>query len=464
MRNSLLCFFFAAIMLLLFPARVHAQNQNSTLYASMNGTVQKTLICESQYPASVSYVETAEGHYFVYDDGMSNTALSVPINSIFSVNDLVIGVDTAYFCGSTVPATGFIGYFNIQDLFFNTQEYTVSTSLFTTSHSYVASFDKMVTFTNSSSRMVFSRILALIGRSQTGEYVTVEADCIPPTQTSHYHLGELSASYNERLLDICKLDNHVVTAGFVSSGSTGDIALRVYLKSALFTPGGPQDDAYVFQSGTPAVAGFDASQVVTSSLTVNGIGNVIAAAAYWKGADGLNNQGTVVDRFRITATNSIGFDNGFYTIQNYLDGSEKLRGMTRQNYLSSFYLLQNAVELPAGSPCGEIYEMGNTPNYMTLLDIKLRSDYLLQRIDAQSSSSGYMTNGAWLGYPGRVIWNYGLGMPSSCMTQHTTQSADMVMNSAVLSHPFYINLQQTVNFQTYTGVLESIPVERVCSE
>ena len=64
----------------------------------------------------------------------------------YEVNDFVIDNDTVFFCGKDRNGKGTIGFFNIQDLFFNGGAFYVASTFPLDPGYYVATLNKLITY------------------------------------------------------------------------------------------------------------------------------------------------------------------------------------------------------------------------------------------------------------------------------------------------------------------------------
>ena len=149
---------------------------------SMNTSVQKTIIREYSYPATISYVETDHEHLFIYNDGHLMLT-KVPINMNISVKDFEIMNDFVYFCGER-SGTGLFGFFNVNDFFNVSQFYYITGSTLSTTTSTVATLNKLVVYTSNGNTE-----LVAVGKTAGALECVAELQLYGTTGT--YRVGEL---------------------------------------------------------------------------------------------------------------------------------------------------------------------------------------------------------------------------------------------------------------------------------
>ena len=91
--------------------------QHAMTAAQYPSDIVTTIIKEYNYPATVSYVETIDKHYFAFADA-SMSIINCEIDPQIFVNDFVIHDEMVYFCGidNSNGTNGVWGWFKIQDL------------------------------------------------------------------------------------------------------------------------------------------------------------------------------------------------------------------------------------------------------------------------------------------------------------------------------------------------------------
>lgn len=106
--------------------------QTSVLaHAKMPFPIEKTIIREYSYPTTISYLANDSCGYFVYADA-SLSAICSPMDAKYNITDFVIDNDSVFFCGVNSKGRGFIGFFDINDFFFGTNNYFVDKNVIQT--------------------------------------------------------------------------------------------------------------------------------------------------------------------------------------------------------------------------------------------------------------------------------------------------------------------------------------------
>lgn len=366
-------------------AQTRLENVNSVV-----GNVTKTIIRETATFHSISYFETAIGHYFAYYDGSSGSVITVPININFSVNDFVISDDSVFFCG-IFYTIGSIGHFNIQDFFYGSHTYynTSFNFYYNTAASpvYVRSFDKMVAFSDSGIRKV-----AAIGMLTNNSYAVMEARYAfsPNNTTVSYVVG----TAGDAVLDIALTDNYVVTAGFNSILGVGPLPfVRVYERGSLFQSGGPQDTVTFFSKYGSQTVRFNARQLVLSHLQ----GDDFALAAYWRNLNATTDTGTFISLQNIAANHDVSWISSMVTTQYRQNGGWQLHGLTPMDNSSYFYLLQTAEIVNLSTDESLLFML--TPSMFSLapyggtMTVKQMNRPQLTSIDARAGYWGFVSCG-----------------------------------------------------------------------
>ena len=200
------------LFILLSVANLSAQT--SQIYEmQLPYPVSRTIVREAAAPISIVYAETSQGHYFIHNDH-SGTQKMVEINSSFSVSDFDVDGDSVFFCGNIINGQVFLGFFDINDLFFGSGAYSADITAINTLTGTVDSLSKMVTYKDSSFRQI-----AAIGTSSSGLPCVVHIYFTVPAINCIIDVKGLPAAYDENLLDINLTDNHIITAGFAAQSS-----------------------------------------------------------------------------------------------------------------------------------------------------------------------------------------------------------------------------------------------------
>ena len=132
-----------------------AQPTSVTAYAHTTDPVLVSSIREYNYPATIccNIYDTTTGHYlisFSYQDSVSMQTRKVSLWN-YIINDFKVSNDSVFFCGHNTEGHGIIGFFDIQDLFFNNGNYYIQDVFEVMSHNdvfRVNDFTKLVTYVN----------------------------------------------------------------------------------------------------------------------------------------------------------------------------------------------------------------------------------------------------------------------------------------------------------------------------
>lgn len=456
MKKIILTSSVSVLMLLSFS--LHAQ-QSSLLHANFISNIDKTIIRQMAHPQSVSYVETQSDHFFVLFINNYSPLITVSIDTTYPVNDFVILGDFVFFCGSNIAGQGFFGHFNIQDFFYGSHSYSVTTTAFVSPSSVVSSFDKMVADTLNGNWKLYA-----IGQVLPGQYVVADVLYHMSPAYVSYTIGELDINYNERLFDIILTDNYVVTTGFKSESTWGiSVCVRNYRKSSVFLPGGPQDRATIFnQASNPSIK-FDAAQIVASHTQADSF----ATALYWRKNGSNNDTGTMLNLFHIAPNSDVSCIGTIYTTQHFQNGKWRLRDMTPMENSSHFYLLQTAEYASVSSYVDMIFELEpsffSTPPTVSSILMKLGYDPILLSIDAHKNYTGFVTNGFINTSPARMMFNYGTTNSHQCLFEATMPINNMNTVGKDFVNPFNLS-SSTVGSIIKTGQVQMIGTNILCFE
>lgn len=423
MKKIFVFLFFTAVLLL--PNVVKSQPVVVPVYeriahAFMPSNVDKTIIRSCQGAASISYYETAYGHFFLYYDSLSSNAVSLPIQMVFSVNDFMIDGEDVYFCGTTNSSTGLWGHFRICQFFFGTREYEYSNFLFPASGGFVKTFKRIELLSSTPHPK-----MALIGTGSATSLV-VELVYNPVIQNLSYRMGEVDALYNESIEDIVVTDNYVVTLGYLMSGTEGHPCMRVFLRNNMFSANGPQNVLHEYLSNTPVVSDFDTGQIVSSHLDAD----YFAVGSFWRGPNSSYNEGTYIGIYEVEKMGNTfvpRHDTSMITNQVNYSSSWRLRGMTGYDLSSYFYLLQNAdiVDFGFSSIVFEL-DLSMFLNPTGSIVVRVRDDAIMQSID--TSGYNYIANGFYAYDKTRLEFETGMPGHYNCTNRRdlTTASASML--------------------------------------
>ena len=435
---------------------IDCQCQSEILYTNLSGNVEKTIVRDFNYPASISYVKTSTGGCFVYYDGVSYSPTKVEVIPLYEVNDFRIDDDTLYFCGSNTYGEGIVGHFNVYDFFFGSHDYIVLSSSFITELGMVGSFDKMGIYKYGSSRKI-----AAIGRTQSGTCFVSEMIYNPIAVTCSYRIGALDPLCQESFLDICVTSNYVVTAGFETSGATEKVSIRIYEKNSMFSPSGPQPYASEFTSVSSYVAGFDDGQILISHL----YGDFFSVASYWRRPNSPVSNGTYLSIFNIASASDVSCSYSYYTTCNSVSQYGTLCEMTGFDIQTSWYLLQN-VGLSNSQNIGSlIYKI----DYLTTAGIfsanaNIKTDAQFMSIDAPNGNAGFLLDGGWSSNPMSYVYCHSAKLFQNCMTDELIISLNDAMSIGVTYRPLMMSGADITSFHPNQGTVSQMGLLKDCWE
>ena len=205
--------------------------------------IVNTIVREYNYPATVSYIETYDEHYFAYSDlSMQSINASIP-NNLF-VKDIFLLDDIAFFCGfsKSQTVTAVWGWFDINGLINSSFTYHLYDGF--TCNNYTAdTLYSLAAFTLDDRLHV-----AVVGSCSDGSdreacVLDISGTALP-SSTWNYSMGVTNTPpTHERLTKVCLTDNYVVACGSKISCCED---YRFFLRSAMFSSSGPQDTVYYF--------------------------------------------------------------------------------------------------------------------------------------------------------------------------------------------------------------------------
>ena len=271
----LLALFFAGSM----PA-IKAQNSVSAFEKS--DTADNVIIKEYFYPVTItaSYYENNFTTVFSYHDA-SFSSINIPLEN-YIVRDFVIDNDTVFFCGENIERTGIVGYFEINDLFFNSGNFHIVCLLELPNNRRIGNLTKLVAFSYTDTLSGYVRKMVTVGTEKSDGYGCIaEVFC---DNGLHWisTTGYIDNSVSESLLDVSLVKNHIVTVGFEEKPF---LSIRNYRKDVIFSLSGIQDNRHSFN-------GFAASEGrkwLTDNVLVSTMDNQrFATASTWLRYDSLS--------------------------------------------------------------------------------------------------------------------------------------------------------------------------------
>ncbi len=227
-----------------------ASAQSVTAHTLAPSDVEHVIVKSYTYPATITSCNFSDPNIFrsmfIYS-GANQQGIQIMLDG-YRVNDFAIDKDTVFFCGQSRNGYGIIGFFDIQDLFFNSGSFKIQdyfdvydgyTSTFTRP---VENLTKMVTYRMTGQK----RHIVSIGYAKDilsegihyGSIVDLYLDAY-----WSYNSGTIYKSDIDCFKDITLAGDYVVTAGFEFPPN---ISMRLFKADDLFSPTGPQNSARVF--------------------------------------------------------------------------------------------------------------------------------------------------------------------------------------------------------------------------
>ncbi len=273
--KKVLFYFFTFIYVIGFDT---AMCQHAVVQTNYPNDVKRTIVREYNYPATVSYVQTAVEHYFAYADA-TMAVTNCEISHDISVSDMELHGKYAYFCGyNTVSGTGVWGWFKVASLASGNLNYYIYDD-FVCNNLYADSLFDLDVFEEKGQ-------LHIVTVGSTTDGASKKKPClIDITGTEgiatgwNYQMGlsECEGQLFNRLTRVCVTDNYIVAAGSTGSSFLYE-GYRIHLRSSPFLVGGPQDSLYIFTENystsiPPCHQGEDMAMTHTQ-------GDIFASAVY----------------------------------------------------------------------------------------------------------------------------------------------------------------------------------------
>lgn len=403
----------------------------------------------------ISYLVSGNDHYFVLDDN-SGTLIHQTIQKNYDVNDFVVYNDYVFFCGqNTLSSSAFVGFFDINDLFYNEGSFHI-TEGFLTSISSNSSSSGWFVLTNSDSVQNLTKLIAFkdslgettvvaIGSTKDDIACVIELKLLSGQQGWNYTTGTVSQSWasNERMERICLTDNYVVTGGY-SMNDSRFICFRIFHRNSLFAADVIQDTVHYYSHNyysTPTDV-YSISYPIKEFAITDMDSDRIAVFSLWNydisssGADG--HMLSVID-IRKTLT-TLGC-NQVYSVSMYYPSS-----YNRPIY-DIRYNAQQAVLyflFTTDSPIGQYSFLGQMP-YPPVANQFVTSyftDIVYSSLDSYDANS-FLIFGQETAQPQVAYWfNESLGTSSNCAQSYTIP---------FYNHYRFSHKKDHLELVTYTG-------------
>ena len=231
-------------------AALHSQSVTAT--DVLLGDANSAIVRDYNYNATIAcYNLDNDISVFVYNDpSMQSTQVYI---KNYYINDFVISNDSVFFCGRTRMKVngsikGIVGIFDIQDLFFNSGDFSVQNvfTIYNDPHEgieYATEFHHLIAYLNSFNQ----RHVVCVGKGTQGHGCVVElidGIALQPTYWG-YFAGIIEPENSESFHDIMLYDEYVVTAGFLDSENR-KLCLRVYNSDFVFDTYGPLNTRHTY--------------------------------------------------------------------------------------------------------------------------------------------------------------------------------------------------------------------------
>lgn len=437
-------------------------------HANMPFPIERTIIREHNFPSTVSFVELEKRGYFVYAD-TTYTATYLPIDSNFFVNDFVIEDDTVFFCGNNSNGDGFIGFFDINDFFFGSNSYFLNDNILSAVQGKVVVLSKLVSYVD----VVPRRNIVAIGVTASGQKCVVNMVYDAAASTWRYKTGEIPATSPETMLEICKTDNNVVTAGlYYEDPDNPDIVLRAYDRNSIFNSANSIQNYANKIYDVTLQHSFCLGQVKLLQMSCDRIG----VAAFWKNhqePDTLTPrvlqlpQGTYVGRYAVSQPKDIfQHQNSILVPHVYTNGGWNLFGFSKYNLsTNTFNLLLECEENYSGINQSVVYELSDIIlNGATLFYYATTNPYRFQSIDGYYTTSNYLMNGYDVGNKMKLVYNLGQQGANGCLKNYKIQPQVIDMTDSPVLCPFSVTLLIDVKLKRYKSLGKEEKVNVDCEK
>lgn len=395
-------------------ATVSVAQTSVVAHADMPFPIERTIIRDYNFPATVSFVECTSESYFVYADA-SLSPIYMPIDPNCYVNDFVIDNDTVWFCGKNIKGLGIIGFFDINDFFFGLNNYNIINGSLSTSNSKVTNLTKLVSYKDS----LNARHVVAIGKTDLGQYCVV--NITPKTGNPYclYETGEVPANSPETMVAIQTSDYNVFTGGmYLLDTANPALALRAYDKRFVLTAASNIHNYANEVVDVTSQYSFCLDQVALIQLTCMEIG----VAAFYKsrqnGTITTFPEGTYIGRYRIEEPKD--FFSHLYSIivpHPFHAGGWRMQEFSKEYIPNSTFNLLQKYEMPnSGSLQSVIYELSmNIVDNASPFQYVTTSDYIFHSIDGHYATPYYLMNGYSVNTQSALVYNMGEQGNNNCL-------------------------------------------------
>lgn len=430
-------------------------------HANMPFPIERTIIREHNFPSTVSFVELEKRGYFVYAD-TTYTATYLPIDSNFFVNDFVIDDDTVWLCGKTIQGQGFVGFFEINEFFFGSNNYYLIKDSLLSTHSVVQDLTKLVSYVDDST----IRHIVAIGTTKLGQYCVVNLTNSLSDPVWLYETGEVPATSPETMIAVQTSDYNVFTGGmYLIDPNNPGLAMRAYDRHYVFTD---PNDIHNYTNEIIDIASQYSFCMDQMSLLQMSCNEIAVAAYYKKYQDGLLTllpEGTYIGRYHIGIPKQImSHLHSILVPHNFYNGGWKLYGFSKK-YLNdnTFNLLQEYEDPGMGNLKSFVYELSsNIVNSALPFSGVTTSSYYFKSICGYFVYPNYLMIGFPKNDNSNLVYNMGVQGKNNCLEMIDLNPTPISMTDIAHYEPLSIVSGKCV-FDNYNSIYKTTKIVIKCA-
>ena len=449
--------FFASVVLFTIG---NATAQHAIVQSAYPSNVERTIVREYVYPATVSYVETAVEHYFAYADA-TMTVTNSEISHDLYVTDLALHGQFAYFCGyNTVSRLGVWGWFDIASLMAGSLSYYIYDD-FRCDILYADSLFSLALYEEQGQLHI-----ATVG-STTDDAGKKRACLIDITGTEgsatgwNYRMGlsECEFNYFNRLTEICVTDKYIVAAGSTIHSFRSE-GYHFHLRSDPFLPGGPQDSMYIFPCVTSYYNSPDHNGEDMAMTHISG--DVFASAVYCYTNNINQKEGILVNVYDISQILTVPWTSPIYSKYTNIPGNSfYINDLIHNKTSNSLYLLTN-VQITSSYMGSFITEL-SIPLPANINPVYLQDVYLTS-LDNYNGQQSFLAQG-YDGNPQRIIYyTQPLSTAPLCATPQLSNTNDADYGAKTHYCPYTVCNGVFDCNKTPQAAKLTIPIEIICEQ
>ena len=439
----------------------NAMAQHAVVQANYPNDVERSIVREYVYPATVSYVETAVEHFFAYADA-TMTVTNSEISHDLYVTDLALHGQFAYFCGyNTVSGLGVWGWFDIASLMAgNIVVYTYDD--FVCNTLYADSLFSLEVY-----EQLGQLHLATVGSTTDG--ASKKRAClidITGTEGSatgwNYRMGlsECEFNYFNRLTEICVTDKYIVAAGSTIHSFRSE-GYRFHLRSDPFLPGGPQDSMYRFPCVTSYYNSPDHNGEDMAMTHISG--DVFASAVYFYWNNTSTKEGILVNVYDISQILTVPWTSPIYSKYTNIPGySFYINDLIHNKTSNSLYLLTN-VQITSSYMGSFITEL-SIPLPANINPVYLQDVYLTS-LDNYNGQQSFLAQGYDGNNPQRITYyTQPLSTAPLCANPQLSNTLDADYGAKTHYCPYTVCNGVFDCNKTPQAAKLTIPIEIICEQ